>query len=106
MRVGDDQLDPAQAAPGEGAKERDPERLGLAAPAVMPTTRSDRRCDAIADDHRDGDDVVVAPDLHGGSVQPDIAISPHSRDTWLLLMPSMPTALTSSSTERVEMPWT
>src|SRR3546814_2210032 len=33
-------------------------------------------------------------------------LSPHSRDTWLLLMPSRPMARTRSSTERVEMPWT
>ena len=33
------------------------------------------------------------------------SISSHSRDTWLLEMPLMPMALTSSSTERVEMPW-
>src|SRR3546814_16549751 len=33
-------------------------------------------------------------------------LSPHSRDTWLLLMPSRPMARTRSSTERVAMPWT
>jgi hypothetical protein len=33
------------------------------------------------------------------------AILPHSRLTWLLEMPVMPIALTSSSTERVETPW-
>src|SRR5204863_8641733 len=31
------------------------------------------------------------------------SISPHSRDTWLLEMPSIPMARTRSSTERVEM---
>src|SRR5204862_345546 len=33
------------------------------------------------------------------------SISVHSRETWLLLIPPMPIALTSSSTERVETPW-
>ncbi len=32
------------------------------------------------------------------------SISPQSRETWLLLMPSIPIAFTRSSTERVEMP--
>ena len=73
MRVRDDQLDAAQAAPGEAAQELDPERLGLAvadghaehlAPAVG--------VDADGDDHGDGDDVVVAADLHVGGVEPDI----------------------------------
>jgi hypothetical protein len=34
------------------------------------------------------------------------SISGHSRDTWLLEVPLMPIAFTSSSTERVETPWT
>src|SRR5437763_1525124 len=34
------------------------------------------------------------------------SMSPHSRETWLLEMPSIPMARTRSSTERVEMPWT
>jgi hypothetical protein len=33
------------------------------------------------------------------------SISAHSRETWLLLMPLIPIALTNSSTERVETPW-
>jgi hypothetical protein len=33
------------------------------------------------------------------------SISAHRRDTWLLLIPLIPIALTSSSTERVETPW-
>jgi hypothetical protein len=33
------------------------------------------------------------------------SISAHCRLTWLLEIPVMPTALTSSSTERVETPW-
>jgi hypothetical protein len=34
------------------------------------------------------------------------SISAHRRLTWLFEMPAMPSALTSSSTLRVEMPWT
>lgn len=34
------------------------------------------------------------------------SISVHSRETWLLLIPAMPIALTSSSTGRVETPCT
>ena len=34
------------------------------------------------------------------------SISSQSRLTWRLEMPSMPRALTRSSTERAEMPWT
>ena len=33
------------------------------------------------------------------------SISPHSRETWPLEMPSIPMARTRLSTERVEMPW-
>ena len=121
--VGDDQLDAAQAAPGQLAQEVGPEGLGLRgadrhaqhlAPAVA--------VDADRDDDRDRDDAAVAADLHVGGVDPEIgpvaldrtveeglrprsSISPHSRETWLLEMPLMPIALTSSSTERVEMPW-
>ena len=113
----------AKAAPGEAAQELDPERLSLAvtdghaqhfAPAVG--------VDAHRDDHGDGDDLVVAPDFHVGGVQPDIGpvaldraveeglnalvdkalcfanAHSHSRETWLLEMPLMPIALTSSST--------
>jgi len=36
---------------------------------------------------------------------PRWSISSHSRETWLLETPLIPIALTSSSTERVEMPW-
>jgi hypothetical protein len=34
------------------------------------------------------------------------SISSHSRETWLFEIPDMPIAFTSSSTERVEIPWT
>ena len=73
MGVGDDQLDAAQAAPGQAAQELHPERLGLAmagghaehlAPAVG--------INADGDNDGGGDDAVVAPDLDVGGVQPDI----------------------------------
>jgi len=62
MSIGDHQLDAAQAAPGEGAQELDPKRLGLAvadrhaqhlAPAVV--------VDANSNDDSNRDDAVVAP---------------------------------------------
>ncbi len=78
---GDDEFGAAQAAPGQAAQEFDPERLGLTvagrhaehlAPAVG--------VDAHGHDHRDRDlttkssqgDLVVAPGLHVGGIQPDI----------------------------------
>ena len=38
MGVRDDELGPAQAAPGQRPQELDPERLGLAVAVVMPST--------------------------------------------------------------------
>ena len=122
--VGDHQLDAAQAAAGELAQEVGPERLGLGgadvhaehlAPAVG--------VDADRDDHRDRDDAPVLAHLHVGGVDPQIGpvafdraveeglhlvvdLLAQPRLTWLLEMPLMPIALTRSSTERVEMPWT
>jgi hypothetical protein len=108
-----------------------PEGLGLRradrqaqhlAPAIV--------IDPDRDDHRDRDDATVAARLHIGRVQPDIRplalerpieegrdlaidlaaqpADPRLRGgrLWLLEMPVMPIALTSSSTERVETPWT
>ena len=75
MRIGDDQLDAAQAAPGQAAQELHPERLGLAmagghaehfAPAVG--------VHAHGDDDGGGNDAVVAPDLDVGGVQPDVGL--------------------------------
>ena len=124
MGVGDDQLDAAQAAARELAQELGPERLGLGradvhaehlAPAVA--------VDADRDDHRDRDDAAVLAHLHVGGVDPEIRpvaldrpveeglhlvvdLLAQPADTWLLEMPLMPMALTRSSTERVETPWT
>ena len=64
MRIGDDQLDAAQGAPGQAAQEFHPERLGFAvaggyaehfAPAVGVHAHSD--------DDGGGDDAMIAPDL-------------------------------------------
>lgn len=67
--------------------------------------------DTDGDDHGDGDDPAAAADLQVGGIDPQIwpvaldrPISSHSRLTWLLEMPLMPMALTS--TERVEIPCT
>jgi hypothetical protein len=73
MGVGDYQLHATQTAPGEAAQELHPERLGLAvanchAEHLPPAVG----VDADGDDHRDGDDVVVAPHLQIGGIEPDI----------------------------------
>ena len=71
--VGDDQLDAAQAAPGELAQEGRPEGLGLGgadihaqhlAPAVG--------VDADGDDDGDRDDAAGLADLHVGRVDPQV----------------------------------
>ena len=71
--VGDDQLDPGQAAALELAQELDPEGLGL--------RRADVHAQHLApavgvDGHRDGDgdrdDAPVLADLHVGGVEPQI----------------------------------
>ena len=142
VRIGDDQLHAPQAAMAEAAQELDPERLGLAvanahAQHLAPSVGVDR------DGNDDGDrnDVMVAPGADIGGVQPEIgpfaldgacrnictrsSISLQSRETWLLLIPSMPIdasgidpcpqgrpafagrgARAKSSAERVETPWT
>jgi hypothetical protein len=71
--IGDDQLDAAQAAAGELAQERGPERLGLGrsdvhaehlAPAVT--------VDANRNNHRDRHDAAILAHLHIGGVDPQI----------------------------------
>ena len=73
MGIGDDQLDAAQAAPGQLAQELRPEGLGLGgadlhaqhlAPAVA--------VDADGDDDGDRDDAAVAAHLQVGGVDPEI----------------------------------
>jgi hypothetical protein len=69
--VGDDQLDAAQAAPGELAQEGGPERLRLRRADVeaqhLPPAVG---VDADRDDHGDGHDAAVLPNLHVGGVDP------------------------------------
>ena len=118
-----DELDAAQAAAGELAQERGPERLGLGgadvhaenfAPAVA--------VDADRDDHRDRDDAAVLAHLHVGGVDPQIGPVALDRAVEeglhlvvdLLAQPAdlalgdaaHPHRLTRSSTERVETPCT
>src|SRR5262245_35122087 len=73
MRVGEHQLDAAQAATGELAQEGGPERLGFGradihaenlAPAVT--------VDADRDDHCDRDNAPVLAHLHVGGVDPQV----------------------------------
>src|SRR3954447_13017643 len=104
VRVRDHQLRPAQAAPCQAAQELAPERLGLAvadrhAEHLAPPVGVDP--DGDDDRHRDSPSIGRLRKVWTRS-----SISPHSRETWLLEMPSIPMARTRSSTERVEMPWT
>src|SRR5262249_24830733 len=73
VSVGDDQLDAAQAAPGELPEEGYPEGLGFGgtnihaehlAPAIV--------VDADRDDDGDRDDAARMPLLHGGRVDQQI----------------------------------
>ena len=122
--VGDDQLHPTQAPTRERAQEVRPERLGFRSTDGHPEDFA-----LTVGAHRDGDyhghrdDPPGLARLHVGRVDPHrygqspsigrfknaptrSSISAHSRETWLLLIPLMPIALTSSSTERVDTPWT
>ena len=68
-----DQLDAAQAAPGELAQEGRPEGLGLGRPDVHAEHLAPAvAVDADGDDHRDGDDAAGLADLHVGRVDPEI----------------------------------
>lgn len=122
MGIGDE-LDAAQAATGQLAQKLRPDRLGLRgadlhaqhlAPAV--------RIDADSDDDGDRHDAAAAAHLQVGGVDPqiwpvaldesfkerfDLAVDLFAQPADLVLeMPLMPMALTRSSTERVEIPWT
>src|SRR3984957_6503577 len=125
MGVGDHQLDAAQPATGQRAKELRPERFGSEQPTAMP--RTSRRPSSLtpiatlapaeAGGDSDRDDASALPHLYISGVEPDIRPTAfqrtvqesldlfidlaHSRDTWLLEMPLIPMAWTSSSTERV-----
>ena len=80
VRVGDHQLDPAQATAGQGTEELRPEGLCLAV--------ADRHAEHLAatigvgadrDDHRHGHDVPVPPGFHVGGVQPHVGPVPLDR---------------------------
>ncbi len=73
VRVGDHELDAAQAAPPQLAQELGPEGLGLGGADVHAQHLAPPvGIDADRDDHGDRDDAVVAAHLHIGCVQPDI----------------------------------
>ncbi len=73
MGVGDDELHPAQAAAGELAEERDPERLGLRRADVHAENLAPAvGVDAHGDDHRHRDDAPVLTHLQVGRVDPEV----------------------------------
>ena len=123
VAVGDRQLDATQATAGELAQEVGPERLGFRRADVHAEHLAAAvAVDADGNDHRDRDDAAGLADFQIGRIDPQIrpvaldwpveeglylAVDLLAqRDTWLFEMPLIPIALTRSSTERVEMPWT
>src|SRR5205814_7673414 len=112
MGVRDHQLDAPEAAPCQRAQKLGPERLGLGgADGDAQHLASAIAVDGDSDDHRDRDDATGGANLEVGRIQPEIgpvafqrlrkaailsSISVHKRLTWLLEMPVMPIALTSS----------
>src|SRR6516164_8806250 len=71
--VGDDQLDTAQAAAGELAQKRRPERLGFGGTNVHPENFTPAVIiDADRDDHRDRYDAAILAHLHIGGIDPQI----------------------------------
>ena len=124
MGIGDHELDAAQPPAGQLAQELRPDRLGLGgadlhAQHLAPSVA----VDADGDDDGDRHDAPATTDFQIGRVDPQIGLVAfdrplqegfhlaidlfaQTRDTWLFEMPLMPNALTSSSTERVEMPCT
>jgi hypothetical protein len=73
VRVGDHQLDPAQATPEQGLQERRPERLGFrraeAQAHNLPLTLG---VHGNRDYRRHGDDPTALPDLQVGGIEPEI----------------------------------
>ncbi len=123
MGIRDYELDAAQAAPCQRAQELGPEGLGLGgADRDAQHLASAVAVDGDGDDDRDRDNPTGGADFNIGGIQPEIgpvafqwpveeggdlsSISVHNRLTWLLEIPVMPIALTKSSTERVDTPWT
>jgi hypothetical protein len=86
MDIGDDQLDTAEATPGQLAREFRPDRLGHGSADVHAQHLGPAvALDADPDDDQDRVDAAAALDLQ-------------------MEMPA-PIALTRASTERVETPW-
>ena len=56
-------------------------------------------------DHREHHLPLALPGVSERIAFTRSSMSAHSRDTWLLLIPVIPIALTSSSTDLVETPW-
>ena len=117
MGIGDQQAHPAQPTAHQAAQELRPERLGLAGPTFMPITW---RCLSVFTatatitatltdaaglaplDRRWRRSTGTASRLRSRGFRnapTRSSNSAHSRETWLLEMPLMPMALTSSSTE-------
>ena len=80
MRVGDDQLDAAQAPAGELAQEGGPEGFGLGRPDIHAENFTAAiAVDADRDDHRDRDDPPVLADLHISRIDPQVGPVPLDR---------------------------
>ena len=123
VRIRDHELDPGQATALQLAQELDPERLGLrGADRHAEDFAAAVGVDRDGEGHGDRDNAPGLAHLHVGGVDPQIGPVALDRPleerthtlvdrrprrlTWLLEMPAMPSALTSSSTQRVEMPCT
>ena len=121
VRVGDDQLDPAQSAAGQLAQELRPDRFGLGCADLQAQNLAPPvGVDPDGDDDGDRHDPPAAPDLEVGGVDPEVGPVAFERAVeeglhlavdllaeprhLALQMPDMPMALTRSSTERVDMP--
>ena len=121
--IGDHQLHPAQAAVGKGSEELYPEHLGLGGAGGDPQHLALAvLIDPDGDYYGAADNPPAIAHLQIGRVEPQggppafqrsaqdritrSSISAHRRLTWLLDMRPAPIALTRSSTDRVETPWT
>ncbi len=73
MRVGDDELDAAQATPRERAQEVGPEWLRFARPdGDAQDLPNPVRSDSDGDYHGDRDDAAGLPDLHVRRIDPQV----------------------------------
>jgi hypothetical protein len=121
VRVGDHQLDAAQAASGQALQEVRPEGLGFRRADAEPNDLAPSFGVGGHSDYRgDRDDASALAHLQVGRIQPQIGQSPssgrsrkaftrssislHSFETWLFEMPESPIACAISSTRRVDTP--